>query len=531
MNQVLPGELMMIGFDGMEVTPALKEWVTKRHVGGVVLFSRNLLLMGPVYKLISDLQELRSKVSSLPLIVAIDQEGGVVSRLIKGTTVLPGNMVLGGIGSEDSAFAAGRIAAVEMRMLGFNVNLAPVMDLSCEPKNLIVGVRSFGEDPALVGKLGSAMIEGMQAYGMLATAKHFPGLGRCRVDPHQDLPVVPCQDKKLLQDGLKPFAAAIAAGVKIIMTAHAAFRHWEPNGVVPATLSRTLLDGVLRKQMGFGGVILSDDLEMQALTKYFSAQEIAFRGIQAGLDMFLVCHSQDRQLETFEALKQILQEDPDLAQRMEKSLKRIQEIKRRLGDVPSSEEVNVGTLGIHKELVERMGRDSITLVKDEVGMLPVRLKKSQKMILLMPRYETKAPLTQVEESARTQEEHVEPLLLTLLRCMHANVQMRQIDLSPSQEDFKFIAACGAYDLVLLLTYNAHLFPKQMEFAKQLLSKKKEVIVVAIRNPYDLAQLKDANTALATYGFQDCSMKALVDALFGDIIPKGKMPVSLDFPEE
>ncbi len=138
MNQVLPGELMMIGFDGMEVTPALKEWVTKRHVGGVVLFSRNLLLMGPVYKLISDLQELRSKVSSLPLIVAIDQEGGVVSRLIKGTTVLPGNMVLGGIGSEDSAFAAGRIAAgslFSLMMVSIAIGGLPV------PRSPMIGSR------------------------------------------------------------------------------------------------------------------------------------------------------------------------------------------------------------------------------------------------------------------------------------------------------------------------------------------------------------------------------------------------------
>ncbi len=523
MSDLYPGELMVIGFEGTEVTPALKEWITRRHAGGLVFFSRNLTSMAQACKFIAECQHLRSSVSSLPLFIAIDQEGGAVSRIVRGMTVLPGNMALGSIGSEDSAYAAGRIIAVEMGLMGFNVNFAPVADLSCNAQNQAVGVRSFGGDPEKVGRLACAFIEGLQSHGMMAVIKHFPGLGHCTADPHKDLPRVDEPEKELMEKDCVPFSMAVAAGVSMVMSAHAVYRCWEPKDPVPATLSRRVLHGILRQTMGFRGLVISDDLAMEAPSSHFSMQEIAVKAVRAGVNILLSCHSQDKQLALHRALESCVKAGGGEEQGIRESLQKMEQAKAKLKQNPYDGVADMATLGAHRQLADRMGRESITVYRNENGLVPLHLKKTQKIIVFVPRYESQ---TQVEDSALPSGGDV-PVLLEMFKKQHGNTSLRAIDLSPSPRDFARLRECEDCDVAVLLTYNAHLHPKQMEFARKLLAHKKDVIVAAIRNPYDLEALKEARTALATYGFRNCSMGALIQVLFGDIEPAGRMPVHLN----
>ncbi len=523
--QNVAGEMMIIGFEGQKVTPPLEEWIVKRQIGGVVLFSRNMHSMAQVAELAGDMQKLRSKVSAQPLFVAVDQEGGAVTRFVKGMTALPGNMALGSIQNEDSAYAAGRIIATEMRLMGFNMNFSPVLDLSCRADNAIVGVRSFGQDPALVGRMGVAMIQGLQENGMIAVAKHFPGLGRAHADPHVDLPVVSATDQEMESTDVMPFLRAVHAGVKGIMSAHAVFRAWDDKGLVPATLSRAILHNLLRTKLGFQGMIISDDLEMGAMGKYFELRETARRCVEAGTDVLTVCHDPAKQLEIFHMLQYMAKQGGGPLEQMRASVQRIEDAKKAIAATRPLKDVTITTLGVHKQVAERMGRDSITLVKNDLGLIPLELNKQQRILVLAPHYEGQ---TQVEEEASDEKEDAaEPLLLKLFREEHAHTDMLRFALEISDADSRLLNAGKDYDVVILFTYNAHLHPGQLSFAGKLLKNKKETVLVALRDPYDLGVLPQAATALATYGFRDCSLRGLVQILFGEVLPKGKMPVRLE----
>ncbi len=513
---------MMIGFEGTEVTPDLSVWITERHIGGVVLFSRNMKSMGQTAKLIGKLQGLRATISDQPLLVAVDQEGGAVARLVPGMTVLPGNMALGSIGKEDSAFAAGQITGIEMTLMGFNINFAPVLDISSNPRNPVVGVRSFGSDPETVGRLAASMMEGLQSQGMLATAKHFPGLGACALDPHQGLPVIDADEKQMLQRDIVPFTTVISAGVQLVMTSHAIYRAWE-TGQVPATFSKRILMDLLRVKLGFHGVIISDDVEMGALMRHFSIAEIARQSVVAGVNIIQCCHTQTTQIALFDSLQMLAMAGGEVEVCMEESLKKIRRLKTLLGENTRHSHATLQTLGIHQQVAQRMARDSITLIKDDVAAVPLRLSKNQKILVLEPAY---AMQTQVEDREITRNEDDAPML-RFIRTFHANTQWKKFNLSPTDADARLIPLAKTFDVVLLLTYNAHLVPDQMEFARQIVAQHPQAIIAAIRNPYDLIELGDAPTQLATYGFRVCSIKALIEVLFGDVIPNGIMPVQLE----
>ncbi|MBI4832097.1 MAG: hypothetical protein HY801_11225 [Candidatus Lindowbacteria bacterium] len=259
------GELFMVGYPGTDPMAA-SELICRYRVGGIILFSRNVKDAAHARAVCEKLHELRRSVSDTPLFIAIDQEGGAVARITDGVTVFPGNMALGATGSERFAREAGRITANELASLGINVNFAPVLDISSNPRNPGVGARSFGSDPALVARLSSAMLEATQESGLCATAKHFPGLGEAQVDSHNELPAVDATVEDMQQRELVPYRSAIEAGVAFIMTAHCSYPRLDNSGA-PATLSQPILTNLLREQMGFKGIVITDCLEMAAVEK------------------------------------------------------------------------------------------------------------------------------------------------------------------------------------------------------------------------------------------------------------------------
>ncbi|MCJ7620002.1 MAG: hypothetical protein MUP64_07280, partial [Anaerolineae bacterium] len=261
------GQLFVVYFDGTSLSPDLRTMITEYHIGGIIIFPHNLNTLADLAALISDAQQAAvANEPHVPLLVAADQEGWPIWRLPPGATVFPSNMALGATYSTEDAQLMASVMATEMKALGINMNLAPVLDVNSNPANPIIGIRSLGSSPDLVSRLGVAMIETYQTNGIVATAKHFPGHGDTSVDSHLDLPLIDHDLERLEAVELPPFEAAISAGVDCIMTAHIQVPALDPQPGRPATLSPEILQGLLREQMGFQGLIATDSLGMKALT-------------------------------------------------------------------------------------------------------------------------------------------------------------------------------------------------------------------------------------------------------------------------
>ena len=335
------GQLIMVGFEGTQANEAIETHIRERFVGGVVLFSRNIQSPKQTAELTNELQRLASATAhQIPLFIGIDQEGGWVIRLRDGATVLPGNMALGATDSTELAERAGEITAVELAAVGVNLNFAPVMDVNNNLHNPVIGRRSFGESSGLVSRLGVAYIRGLQRNGVLATAKHFPGHGDTTVDSHFDLPTVNHDLERIHALELQPFRAAIDADVAAIMTAHIVYPALDANR--PATLSPTILTDLLRKQLRFDGLIITDDMEMKAIDDRYRSGEAAVMAIEAGADIVMVLWTPAKQIEVFDSLLSAVKSGRISQARLDQSVKRILKSKgaafdRRFVDVEAVE--------------------------------------------------------------------------------------------------------------------------------------------------------------------------------------------------
>jgi uridine kinase len=294
------GQMLVAGWTGTEVSAEAADLIARGNLGGLIIFGRNLRSAAQARELSGHLQEIAAGAvprSRAPLLIAIDQEGGPVSRFTAGhgATAMPGNADIGAVGSADAAYRAARATALELEAVGVNWNYAPVVDVFSNPANPVIADRSYGTDPALVARLGAAAVRGCQDGGVMATAKHFPGHGDTDTDSHLTLPCVPHDRARLDRVELPPFRAAVAAGAGAIMTAHVTVPAIEPCPGLPATLSRAVLTGLLREEMGFDGLIVTDCLEMAAIADRFGVAEAAVAAIRAGADMALISHTAARQ--------------------------------------------------------------------------------------------------------------------------------------------------------------------------------------------------------------------------------------------
>lgn len=282
------GQLFMVGIPGLQVDQGARELVRELRVGGIILFARNLASPEQVWELTRDLQEEALAAGGLPLLIAVDQEGGMVQRLKAPFTLIPPARKLASVSTPAQVEALARTVARELALVGINMNLAPVLDVARGP-DCPLWERSFGPDPEQVAAFGVAAFRGLLAGGVLPVAKHFPGLGDTTVDSHQVRPTAQNPDPERATD-LLPFRRAVAAGVAAVMTAHLQVPAWDHR---PATLSHVALTGWLRRRLGYEGVIITDDLEMGAIAQEAQAADAAFQALAAGADLLLVCSPGD----------------------------------------------------------------------------------------------------------------------------------------------------------------------------------------------------------------------------------------------
>ncbi len=355
------GQRLFIGFAGPSVTDDLKALVKTVQPAGFVLFARNVEEPAQVRELNRELASLVSP--RHPAFVAVDQEGGRVQRVKKPATVWPAMRAVGQAADRakglDLALTqqVSRAMAVELRALGFNLNFAPVADIDSNPDNPIIGDRSFGRVPDVVAQHVVAFAKAHQEQGVIACAKHFPGHGDTAVDSHLALPKVELDIPDIEHRELVPFRAAIQAGIATVMTAHILFPAYDEE--VPATLSPRIIRGVLREQLGFEGVVFSDDLEMKAVHGRWPIAEAARRMTQASVDILLCCEDPGLQLEAYESLVRLQEDDTTLEQASIDAVARVEALRERffLKPPPQPGLESLAT-DAHQALVRRVRADS-----------------------------------------------------------------------------------------------------------------------------------------------------------------------------
>ena len=322
------GRLFMAGMPGPRLDAGTISLIRDRGLAGVILFKRNVVEPLQVAALCNDLQETALKYHGVPLFLGVDQEGGRVARLRDPFTYFPGNSAIGdGPGSHEMAAVFGRVTAMEMRLVGLNVNMAPVLDVPAGPVDPHLQGRMFGEDPGRVGCLGQIVIKALQKNGVMAVGKHFPGLGKARLDPHEHLPTIEADKQEIETINLPPFQDAIREGVSAIMTSHAIYPGLDPHH--PATLSYPIVTELLRERLGFQGLIITDDLEMGAIRKDPGVSEGAVKAFEAGNDILLICEDQGLVGESMDKLRNRLLANEALLLRLHESVDRITAVKEK----------------------------------------------------------------------------------------------------------------------------------------------------------------------------------------------------------
>ena len=316
------GQLFMVGLPGFVLDDSTRRLIEEFRINNFIYFKRNVESPEQLKKLSEDLHKACIQNNLGPPLIAIDQEGGSVTRLPPPFTQFPDARVLAE--SENPENALGDFACVcslELRDVGVNYNLAPVLDVCDAGKEYFMEKRSLGGDPEVVGKLGTHVIREMQAKGIAACAKHFPGLGAAVVDPHLELPYVAKTEPDIRIQDILPFQQAVAAGVASIMTSHTIYHHLDPGN--PATLSRKILTDLLRNELGYDGVIITDDLEMGAIEKEGDLGEAALQAFAAGADLLLICQSHDKAIDAFEKTVRAITEHPEMLARKKESIRRV----------------------------------------------------------------------------------------------------------------------------------------------------------------------------------------------------------------
>jgi beta-N-acetylhexosaminidase len=322
------GRLFMVGMPGPHLDRGTVSLIRDGSVGGIILFKRNILDPLQVAALTNDLQETAMKYHGVPLFLAVDQEGGRVARLQEPFTHFPGNGAIGdGPDSRKMAEAFGRTTAKEMRLVGLNMDMAPVLDVSAGTVDRVLEGRMFGGDPDLVGRLGRIVIKTLQENGVMAVGKHFPGLGRVRLDPHHHPCAIEANEQEIETVDLPPFEDAVREGVSAIMTSHAQYPGLD--APCPATLSHGIITELLRGRLGFDGIIITDDLEMGAIKKDPGVAEGAVKAFEAGCDILLICEDQGLVRDAMDRLRKRLLTHEKLLSRLHESVDRIMKAKRK----------------------------------------------------------------------------------------------------------------------------------------------------------------------------------------------------------
>jgi beta-N-acetylhexosaminidase len=493
--------------------------VAKYHLGGVIYFNNNSRdnfdSPAQVAKLSNGLQQAAvTSGAHIPLQIGTDQEGGTVTRMGAPATEFPNSMAIAAGRSTDSANQAATIIGHELRAVGINQDFAPDSDVNSNPANPVIGVRSFAGQPGLASQFVTAEVKGYQESGppsatVSSTAKHFPGHGDAATDSHTGLPRINRTEDQWRAIDVPPFKAAIAAGIDSIMSAHIQFPSLDPSGE-PATLSKPIITGKLRNELGYNGVVITDSLEMQGVRELHSDAEIPVLALKAGIDQLLMPVHLDVAINA--VLAAVKSGDLPM-QRIDQSVLRVLKLKLKRGILyapftnPAQVPQKVGTPA-HLTTAQGIADRSVTAIANDAGLLPLKQKPATALVTGWG-------------VASTQT------LADKLTAHGTKASVLQTGQTPSDALITQAAtAAKTADLVVVLTNNLGGFPLQNKLLQALMDTGKPVVAVAAQIPYDAGYANPVPTWLATYGYIGPSLEALAKVILGESKPTGKLPVDV-----
>lgn len=505
------GQRLMTGFSGTEIPEEFRQAVKKHKIGNVVLFEDNVRDCAQLKQLCRDIQDLIRQETGHSAFIAIDQEGGIVTRLPQGAVNVPGAMALGAAGDPENAYRAGLLIGREMRALGANFNFAPTVDVNCNAANPVIGIRSYSDDPHVVAEFAARSVQGLMEGGVLCSAKHFPGHGDTDRDSHLSLPYVDKSMEELERLELVPFKAAIEAGVTAVMTAHIVFPQIEPDGV-PATMSRRIMQGILREKLGFRGIIVSDSMGMAAIRSHFGVNAGMLAAFKAGVDLVEIAHQPQWCAEAAASLLEAAEAGELNLEEMDESVNRILEAKKRwIDDMPAwdfdyeaaAEESRI----MLEQTITEVSRPASGALKLEnplcIGCKPYRAS-------LVGNVEQGKGNPFGDQMAQE------------LGGVSADMEQ-----NPSPEAIAaLVEQAKHHGSAVVGTMNANANPGQLALIRALADSGIPTVVVALRVPYDLRDLPENVWAIAAYESSPECIRAVAKVLRGELQPTGKLPVRL-----
>ena len=516
------GQLVFVDFPNPSPDDNLRKLISEYKLGNIVLFARNVTNIEQLHNLNQTLyHEIMRETGILPLI-AIDQEGGMVMRITEEATFWPGNMTLAAGQNSAYAYELGKMMGEELRALGINMNLAPSLDVNNNPYNPVIGVRSYSDDPKVVADFGIKAILGMQEAGIIATAKHFPGHGDTSSDSHYRLPVIPHDVKRLNEVELKPFKEAIKNHVKAIMSAHVFFTAYEKQSL-PATLSKQVMTNLLRDELGYQGLIVSDCMEMKAIDDTYTASQGALLGLLAGLDMVMVSQTFSKQKQALETIEKAVLDKTFPESLLDEKVNRVLKAKEEI--LPVMEKYFFSPSFLEKyPLINNQDHKLFAQTRIDLSLTHV----------FGPLYHPHPStlVVAVEPFAQTIVEDVlsKRSIVDAIKREKLSYQTVKIKINPDDDQIEEILnKAGRYEQVVVFTYNAWANPKQAKLVSMLSRLVLSCYVVSTRNPYDILAFPSVMKYYCLYEYTPHSVNTAISFLKGKLVPTGKLPVSLSTP--
>ena len=490
--------VVCVGFDGYELPAGIRNRLPELPLGGLILFGRNVRTLRQTRALTDEIRA--AYAGALKPLVAIDQEGGRVARLREGVEELPSMMALAATGDERLARDAGEQLAFDLRRAGINVDFAPVLDLALFAQNTVIGARSFGDDPERVARFAGAFADGMRLQGIVPTFKHFPGHGSTAVDSHLNLPTIDLDEALLRSRDVMPFAKLLPTA-EAVMTAHIVTRAFDPD--VPATLSRRLLTGVLRDEIGFGGVCFTDCLQMEAIAGSYGVARGAVLAIAAGADCVLISHSMDLAETAVDAIDKAVADGTISGERLSEAHARMVRLRERL-----AEPLPLDAQAPHPGVGRRIGRLAVTRVRGQTRLDPGA-----------------AVVLSFEGTTTEGVQGTHSLHHTL---GGGDVPQVRLPLDPSASEIEDALARleGLHRRPIVLARRAHVYAGQSSAIERVLARFPDAVLVSAREPFDAFAFPVARNVTCIYGDDAPSIAGLEDVFFGGQEARGTLPLSL-----
>ncbi len=510
------GQMIIAGFPSCQVDDQAKALAKEHLIGNFILFSHNMRSARQVAELCGGLSDLAFEQTGIAPFLAADQEGGMVSRITEGAALFPGAMALAAGSTPEEVMQLGENAGAMLRAMGVNVNFAPVVDVNIEPLNPVIGVRSYGDDPARVADYGCSMALGMEKGGVIATVKHYPGHGNVNTDSHLALPVNNTDPAVLENTEFLPFQRAFAAGVPALMSAHILFPKLDEQ--LPATLSPAIMGDLLRKKQGFEGLVFTDCLEMEAVREGWGTAEAAVLAVLAGCDVLTISHHQEAVAAACEAIYNAVQSGRIPRAVIDRAYGRILAAKERMGLLKkqhiSADEACAAVMEPSRvALNEALSRKSVTLLSGD----PQLVSKAKAPLFL-------APVTRASTGVEDGQHNGFSFAAQAAKALGGSAM--DISRSPEEEEqAAIVERTRQADLMVLCVQNAQFRPGLVELLHKLEAEDRPLAILLLGGPYDAKLVRRCDLMIAAYEYTPLSARSVIDGLkTGEF--HGKLPIKL-----